>query len=217
MQLAMTPTPALFERHAKRLYKRHEARLSRERREHLVVRDRSMVEDVELRGGLDVQHRPLFFADLRVVAARSRHLRADRLRAARREAENRLVERGTAMRHGLFGFYTRRVQRGEGNPLPSFHKGVFASTELAALWHLPSIDYRRPSPSRAASCPLAPAPPAILRPADGAGHAARRVGRRVDPSGDAQAEHRRARHGRAGQVQLSVATVAEDLRRERCA
>ena len=36
VQMAMTPTPALFERHAKRLYKRHEARLSRERREHLL-------------------------------------------------------------------------------------------------------------------------------------------------------------------------------------
>ena len=32
------------------------------------MRDRSMVEDAELRGGLEVQHRPLFFVDLRVVA-----------------------------------------------------------------------------------------------------------------------------------------------------
>jgi len=44
VQLAMTPTPAFFERVAKRLYKRHEGRLSRERREHSLVRDRAMVE-----------------------------------------------------------------------------------------------------------------------------------------------------------------------------
>jgi len=131
VQVAMTPTPSMFERHAKRLYKRHEARLSHERRDHLMVRDRSMVEEIELRGGLDVQHRPLFFVDLRVVAPdREKCERiASELRAE--EEENRLVERGTTLRHGLFGSYTRRVQRGEGNPLPSFHKGVFASTELA--------------------------------------------------------------------------------------
>src|SRR5262249_41356448 len=101
VQLTLTPAPALFERYAKRLYKHHEAQLSRERREHLVPRDRSIVEDAELRGGLDVQHRPLFFADLRVLApSRTTCERiASELRAA--GAENRLVERGTAVRHGL--------------------------------------------------------------------------------------------------------------------
>lgn len=54
VQLAMTPTPAVFETFAKRVFKRHEAHLLRERREHLLVRDRSMVEDAEIRGGLDV-------------------------------------------------------------------------------------------------------------------------------------------------------------------
>ena len=197
VQLAMTPTPALFERHAKRLYKRHEARLSRERRDHLEIRDRSMVEDDELRGGLEVQHRPLFFVDLRVIAGDRERCEqiASELRAE--EAENRLVERGTAVRNGLFGLYTRRVQRGEGNPLPSFHKGVFASTELAAIWHLPSIDYAT-VPFARGVLPVAPAPPAILRPADGSGHAARCPRAGVDPSGDAQAEHRRARHRGAG-------------------
>jgi hypothetical protein len=48
VQIAMTPAPAMFEALAKRLYKHHEARLSRERREHLVVRDRSMVGTQEL-------------------------------------------------------------------------------------------------------------------------------------------------------------------------
>ena len=56
----------------------------------------------------------------------------------------------------------------QGNPLPSFHKGVFASTELAAVWHLPSVDYSA-VPFARGVLPVAPAPPAILRPADGVG------------------------------------------------
>ena len=216
VQVAMTPTPALFERHAKRLYKRHEDRLSRERRDHIVMRDRSLVEDIELRGGLDVQHRPLFFVDLRVIAADRGQCEqiASELRAG--EAENRLVERGTAVRHGLFGLYGRRVQRGEGNPLPSFHKGVFASTELAAVWHLPSIDYST-VPFARGVVPLAPAPPAILRPGDG-------VGTLRDASGPVSihAGMRKQNTAVSGTVEQGkssylVATVAEDLRRERCA
>ena len=124
VQFAITPTPALFETFAKHVYKRREAHLSRARREHLTIRDRSMVEDAELRGGLEIQHRPLFFADLRVIApTRAACERiASELRAE--GAENRLVERGTGLRHGVLGLYTRRVERGEGNPLPSFRKGV---------------------------------------------------------------------------------------------
>ncbi len=216
VQVAMTPTPSMFERHAKRLYKRHEARLSRERRDHLMVRDRSMVEDIELRGGLDIQHRPLFFVDLRVIAPdREKCERiASELRAE--EEENRLVERGTTVRHGLFGVYGRRVQRGEGNPLPSFHKGVFASTELAAIWHLPSIDYTTVPFSRGV-LPVAPAPPAILRPADG-------VGTLRDALGPVSIHPGMRKQNTAvpgtveqGKSSYLVATVAEDLRREHCA
>src|SRR5438105_3883797 len=65
VQLALTPTPASFERLAKHLYKRHEAHLSRRRSAGVPSRDRSLVEQSELRGGLDVQHKPLFFTDLR--------------------------------------------------------------------------------------------------------------------------------------------------------
>ena len=172
-----------------------------ERREHLVMRDRSMVEDEELRGGLDIQHRPLFFVDLRVIAPdRDQCERiASELRAG--EAENRLVERGTAVRQGLFGLYDRRVQRGEGNPLPSLRQGVFASTELAAIWHLPSIDYAtvpfaRGGPARRACARRDPASRRWTR------HAARRAGPGVDPSRDAQAEHGSSRHRRAGEVEL---------------
>jgi hypothetical protein len=216
VQIAMTPTPALFERLAKRVYRRHEAHLSRERREHLLVLDRSMVEDAELRGGLDVQHRPLFFLDLRVIATSRRVCEriASELRAE--SAENRLIERGTTVRHGLFALYTRRVQRGEGNPLPSWRKGVFASTELAALWQLPSIDYTT-VPFARTPLPLAPAPPTILRAADGEGtlrdasgpvsiHVALRKQNTAVPGTVEQ-----------GKSSYLVASVAEDLRRDRCA
>ncbi len=216
VQIALTPAPALFEAFAKHLFKRHEAHLSRERREHLFVRDRSLVEDAELRGGLDVQHKPLFFADLRVIAARRETCEtiASQLRAE--GAENVLVERGTAVRHGVFGLYGRRVQRGEGNPLPSFRKGVFASSELAAIWHLPSVDYLT-VPFARAGLPLAPAPPAVLRPADG-------VGTLRDALGPVSIHEQMRRQNVAapgtveqGKSSFLVATVAEDLRRERCA
>jgi hypothetical protein len=216
VQVALTPTPSMFEHHAKRLYKRHENRLSRERRDHLIMRDRSLVEDEELRGGLDVQHRPLFFVDLRVIALDRETCEriASELRAE--EAENRLVERGTTVRHGLFSSYGRRVQRGEGNPLPSFHRGVFASTELAAVWHLPSIDYST-VPFERGVLPVAPAPPAILRPVDGLGTLRDALGPVSIHPGMRKQNTAVPGTVEQGKSSYLVATVAEDLRRERCA
>ncbi len=216
VQVALTPVPGLFEAHAKRSYKRHENRLSRERKLQLPPLDRSRVEDAELVGGLDVQHRPLFFCDLRVIAE-GRGV-CERIASELRAncAENRLVERGTALRHGRLGLYTKRVARGEGNPLPSFRKGVFASTELASLWHAPSLDYSI-VPLERHSLPLAPASPAILRPTGGGGvlrdaHGMVSIhpGLRCQNTGVS---------GGVGQGKSSylVATVAEDLRREGCA
>jgi hypothetical protein len=216
VQIAMTPTPASFEAFAKRLYKRHEARLSRRRREHLLMRDRSLVEEAELRGGLQIQHKPLFFVDLRVIAARREVCEriASELRAE--SAENRLVERGTTMRHGWFGLYTRRVQRGEVNPLPPFHKGVFASTELAAMWQLPSVDYLS-VPFARSSLPHAPASPAIMRPRAGGGTLCDALG-----PVSIHVELRKQNTAVPGTVEQGkssflVASVAEDLARERCA
>ncbi len=216
VQLALTPAPAMLERWAKWRYKRHEDHLSRERREHLWVRDRSLVEEAELRGGLEVQHRPLYFADVRVLAPTRRACEqiASELRAE--GAENRLVERGTTVRHGLLGLYSRRVRRGEGNPCPGLRKGVMASTELAALWHLPSIDYATVPFARGA-LPLAPAPPAIMRPREGEGLLR-------DAYGPVTIHPRMRRQNTAvpgaveqGKSSYLAATVAEDLRRERCA
>ncbi len=216
VQLALTPTPVLFEQRAKRLFRRHEEHLSRRRSDHLRVLDRSMVEQEELRGGLEVQHRPLFFTDVRIVARdRTRcELISAELRSG--EAENRLVERGTSVRQGLIGLYDRRVWRGEGNPLPSWHTGVFAATELAAIWHLPSSDYAT-VPLQRSVLPVAPAPPAIMRPADGRGTLRDALGpvcihphmRRQNTAVPGTVEQ--------GKSSYLVATVAEDLGRERCA
>ncbi len=216
VQLSLTPTPTAFERLARHAFKAHEARLSRERREHISIRDRSLVEDAELRGGLDVQHRPLFFADIRIGAAERRTCEqvASALRAD--GAENRLVERGTTFRHGLLRLYARRIERGEGNPLPPFRRGVYATSELASLWHLPSIDYVAVPFARDA-LPRAPAPPSIYRPRDGRGTLRDAFGPvSIHP------ELRRQNTAVPGAVEQGkssylIATVAEDLRRERCA
>jgi hypothetical protein len=216
VQIALTPVPGLFEAHAKRIYKRHENRLSRQRKLQLPPLDRSRVEDAELAGSLYVQHRPLFFCDLRVVAA-SREV-CERIASELRAncAENRLVERGTALRHGRLNLYTKRVARGEGNPLPSFRKGVFASTELASLWHAPSLDYST-VPLQRHPLPLAPASPGILRPSGGAGVLYDAHGM-VSIHPQLRYQHTGV-SGATGQGKSSylVASAAEDLLREGCA
>lgn len=216
VQLALTPTPALFDGHSKRVYKRHEHHLSRQRKLRLPPLDRSMVEDEELKGALEVQHRPLFFGELRVVGPNrtvceqiSSQLRAE-------GAENRLVERGTTLRHGWLGLYTQRVLRGEGNPLPSTRKGVFAASELASIWHMPSLDYST-VPFARDPLPRASAPPSILRPYVGTGTLRDGYGPvSIHP------ELRRQNTAVPGTVEQGkssylVATVAEDLEREHCA
>jgi DNA-binding HxlR family transcriptional regulator len=216
VQVVIAPAPVSFERIARRLFKMREDRLARERRAHMVLRDRSMVDDAELRGGLDVQHRPLFLVDIRVACSdrATCELVASELRA--QSAENRLVERGTTIRHGLLSLYRRRIERGEGNPLAPLHRGVFATTELASIWHLPSIDYATVPFARSA-LPLAPAPPAILRAPEGEGTLRDALGPvSIHP------ELRKQNTAVPGTVEQGkssylIATVAEDLRRERCA
>ncbi|HEU0251234.1 MAG TPA: replication-relaxation family protein [Solirubrobacteraceae bacterium] len=216
VQLALTPTPALFESYAKLAYKHREHRLSRERKLTFPELDPSIVEREELIGGLDVQHMPLFFVDIRIVASSRRSCErvASELRAS--GAENRLVERGTTLRHSRLRLYSRRVLRGEGNPLPSLRKGVFAATELACIWHLPSLDYAT-VPFGRSPVPVAPAPPAIMRVPKGAGTLRDALGsvsihpalRRQNTAVPGTVEQ--------GKSSYLVATVAEDLRRERCA
>jgi hypothetical protein len=216
VQLAAAPAPALFESYARHRYRRREARLARERRRALGLAGRSQLDDSELRGALELQHRPLFFADLRVLAATRRACEqiASELRAER--AENGLVERGAPVRHGLLGLYTRRVQRGECNPLPPFRRGVYSAGELAALWQIPSPDYLG-APFARGGVPRAPASPAILRPPRG--HGVLR-----DAFGPVSIHEQLRRQNVAvpgtveqGKSSFLVASVAEDLERERCA
>ena len=213
VQLALTPTPASYERLARAQFKRREARLRGDR---AGSRERSLLEEVELRGGLELQHRPLFFADIRVIGASrcSCEQIASVLRSQR--AENRLVERGAAVRHRALGGYSRRVGRGEGNPLPGLIRSVFATSELAGLWQLPSVGYTRVPFSRS-GLPLAPAPPEIFRPAHGPGTLRDALGpvsihvsmRRQNTAVPGTVEQ--------GKSSYLVASIAEDLLRERCA
>ncbi|HEY2768557.1 MAG TPA: hypothetical protein VGI76_09875, partial [Solirubrobacteraceae bacterium] len=211
VQCVLTPAPALLQRYARHLYKSHEAHLSRTRREHLLTHDRSMVDLAELRGGLDIQHRPLFLLDLRVAA---RSLSACRQVAAQlrsESAENSLVvRRGRAPRRLL-----SRVARGEATMWPSL-RCIFASTELAALWHAPSVEYSA-APFIRGALPVATASPAIMRPADGCAAL-------HDALGPVCVHPHLRRHHTAvtgdteqGKTSYLAATVAEDLRRASCA
>lgn len=215
VQFALTPAPLLLERIARRRFKLHEARLSRERREHLIVHDRSLVDDAELRGGLEVQHRSLFFLDIRIAASDRTTCESVASELRVESAENRLIERGTAVRHGLLGLYRRRIARGEGNPIPGFQRGVFAPGELASLWHLPSIDYLGVPFSRGAP-PVAPASPAIMRPPAGEGTLRDSIGP-VSIHADLRKQNTAVPGAvEQGKTSYLIATVAEDLRRDRC-
>ncbi|HXE43790.1 MAG TPA: hypothetical protein VN635_01195 [Conexibacter sp.] len=139
VQLALVPTPALFDHWSRRRFRSHERASG-----HVTVPDardrsssmRSEVVHRELEHGLVIQHRPLFFVDVRVGAAD--YARASAIAGTLRgesAGENRLVERHMRMRRAL---YRERMRRGWANPLPSWRHGVMSSSELAALWHTPS-------------------------------------------------------------------------------
>ncbi len=217
VQLALTPAPALLRAPRQAAVQAPRGPpLARAQRAPARCATARWSRTASCAAALEVQHRPLFFLDLRVASSSREACEriASELRAE--GAENSLVERGAAVRHGLLGLYDGRVARGEGNPLPSLRKGVFASTELAALWHLPSIDYATVPFARGA-LPLAPAPPAIMRPRDGTGVLRDALGpvsihpqmRRQNTAVPGTVEQ--------GKSSFLVATVAEDLRRERCA
>jgi hypothetical protein len=216
VQLALTPAPSSFERRAEAAYKHHERRTSPHELTLVAAARRSLYDEVELKGGLSIQHRPLFFADLRVVApdrAQARRI-ASELRA--QSAENRLVERTSTLGRGPLRIYDRRLARGEGAPVPPFHTGIYAPGELACLWHLPAVDFGA-VPFARGSVPVAPAAPSIHRPSEGAGLLRDALGpvsiheqcRRANVAVPGAVEQ--------GKTSLLVASAAEDLRRSRCA
>jgi hypothetical protein len=217
LQIALTPAPTALERYAGAAFKRHERRVSKPRDPLSRVAERSLFDLEELKGGLELQHRSLFFADIRVVSSDRIQARriASELRA--QAAENSLVVRELgARRRSIGGGYDRRLARGEGNPLPPLRRGLLASTELAALWHLPSLD-NHAIPFWRHSVPVAPAPPGILRPRHGGGLLRDDLG-----PVSVHTEMRRQNTAVPGAVEQGkssylVASVAEDVRRDRCA
>jgi Replication-relaxation len=162
IQYALTPAPASFDRFARWMFRSEERHLeqARVRAEGGDPGVRSEVAQQELEGGLELQHRPLFFADLRVAA--SSYATARRVAGTIRggsSGENRLVERRIRLRRRL---YVRRMTRAIGNPLPSWSRGVVSSSELAGLWHVPSPFVKSVRIERS-SVPRVPAPPEIRR------------------------------------------------------
>ncbi len=131
-------------------------------------------------------------------------------------AENRLVTRRSRPLKDPDGRLARRVRRGEGGPLPSLWRGVFAAGEIACLWQLPSCEYSI-VPVLRGSVPVAPAPPGVHRPSGG-------LGSLRDEYGPVSIECSLRKQNTAvpgtveqGKTSYLVATVAEDLERERCA
>jgi hypothetical protein len=139
VQLALTPTPATFDAWSRLRFRSNERKHGHVTIPDLRDRSSSMRSEVvhrELEHGLEVQHRPLFFVDIRVGAQSYSACQAiaGTLRGET-AGENRLVERHMRMRREL---YRERLRRGWGNPLPSWHRGVMSSSEIAGLWHMPS-------------------------------------------------------------------------------
>ncbi len=109
-----------------------------------------------------MQHRPLFFSEIRVAANDYKACAAIAGGIRGQSAgENRLVER--YMRPFSRGpLYLRRLAIGVGNPLPNWRRGVLASTEVASVWHLPSPGLRSVRVGRV-PIPRMPAPPEVSR------------------------------------------------------
>ena len=108
-------------------------------------------------------------------------------------------------------------ERGEGNPLPSFRKGVFAPRSSPRIWQLPSIDYLTRAVCAQRRCRSRRRRPRSCGRRTGAGTLRDALGAvSIHP------ELRRQNTAVPGTVEQGkssylVATVAEDLRRERCA
>ena len=201
VQIALTPAPASLEGLAKHLYKHHEAHLSRRRREHPVTLDRSLVDDAELRGGLEVQHRSLFFVDIRVVAPRREECEriASALRvAARREPPGRARD-PPAPGAPRSVHPARPAGRGQPRAGRAAKRAGAARAGRALAAALGRLHDGPLLTGRAAACPC---PARGVPPGRGSGHAPRRARSGLDPRRAAPAEHGGAGHSRAGQVEL---------------
>ena len=214
VQLALTPAPDCYRAVARWLHDGHQGR-ARARGGAGAGRP-ALADEVELRGGLDLLHVPLFLLELRVASTTRDGCRRIASELQVGAAENRLVARRSRMRRGSGGRTTKRVRRGERGLLRSPWRRIFAPSEIACLWHLPSCEYSL-VPIRRGAVPVAPAPPGIHRPTNG-------TGTLRDEYGPVTIECELRRQNTAvpgtveqGKTSYLVATVAEDLARERCA
>ncbi|HUH80667.1 MAG TPA: hypothetical protein VLZ06_05005, partial [Solirubrobacteraceae bacterium] len=214
VQLAMTPAPDAYRTLARALHDGSQARVRA--RHGGGAGGPAMADDAELRGGMDLVHVPLFLLELRVAAASRSACRLIASELQVDAAENRLVRRGARSLRGSRSRMLRRMRRGERNPFQSPWRAVFAPSEIACLWQLPSCEYSI-VPVLRGSVPVAPAPPGVCRPPTGPG-----VLR--DEYGPVSIDCRLRRQNTAvpgtveqGKTSYLVATIAEDLARDRCA
>lgn len=163
VQITLTPTPALFDRYARGRFRARERRAMRARG--LDRADPGMGSELlarELEAGLSVQHRTLHFADIRIGGPTREACKAigGALRGET-AGENRLHERHLS-KPGRYDLYVERMRRAWANPLPSWRRGVYASSELAGLWCLPSPGLTAVAVTRSA-VPRVDAPPEVSR------------------------------------------------------
>jgi protein involved in plasmid replication-relaxation len=160
VQLVITPAPWAAHWLSRRLLKSRERGLTRaERRDPADIGVDSVIEDKELKGALETQHRSLFWTDLRVSSQSYKGTKALAGLFAESRSENVLVSRHAVVRAWL---YSKRTALAAANPLPSFLHGVLSSSELAALWSLPRQRVKAANLPRSAVRP-ATAPPEITR------------------------------------------------------
>lgn len=164
VQYALTPTPAWLDHYSRwRFGARERDAGAAAARDPANPGVRSEVLAAELQGGLRVQHRALFFTEIRIAAGTYGACRAiaGALRGAC-AAENRLVERHMRVRRDL---YLGRLRAAVGNPLPGWRREVLSSGELAGLWQLPSPGLKTARVART-PVPRLLAPPEIARRED---------------------------------------------------
>ncbi len=214
VQLVLTPAPDLYRALARQLHAGRQARA--QAGDGGAPRRPTLADEAELRGGMDLVHVPLFTLELRVAAASTSACRRIASELQVGAAENRLVARRVRTPRGAVGRVAKRLQHGEPAPVRSPWRRIFAPSEIACLWHLPSCEYST-VPILRGAVPVAPAPPGVHRPSAGPGVLS-------DEYGPVSIEPKLRRQNTAvpgtveqGKTSYLVATIAEDLERERCA
>ncbi|HTQ67568.1 MAG TPA: replication-relaxation family protein [Solirubrobacteraceae bacterium] len=214
VQLALTPAADTYRALARSLHAGRQARGGQSQNGR--ANRPGLAYEAELRGGMDLVHVPLFLLELRVAAASRGACRTIASELQVEAAENRLVRRRTRSLRASGRGLVRRLGRGERSPFQSPWRSLFAPSEIASLWQLPSPEYSI-VPVRRGSVPVAPAPPGVYRPAAGRGTLR-------DEYGPVSIECGLRRQNTAvpgtveqGKTSYLVATIAEDLSRDRCA